>query len=257
MQRIELRSADGVLIPAALHDAGPAAKASVILCHGITVDMDEEGMFVELASVLKEANYSVLRFDFRGHGASTLKSSAFTITGAMHDLWAALVYQRSMSARRIAIVASSFGAVPVCTLLPYFEHDLKCLVLWNPVLDIRATFVNPQTKWGKLNFGPDAYIRARSNGESLIDGKFAMSPVLLEELKYFQPNVALKEVRTKTLILHGDQDEYVPYECSREAKAQNSYVDLFTVMGSDHGFPSDEDLRTVIAKTKEFIDAEN
>ncbi len=32
---------------------------------------------------------------------------------------------------------------------------LHRLVLWNPVLDLRSTFLEPDLPWGKENFRPD------------------------------------------------------------------------------------------------------
>ena len=42
----------------------------IVLCHGITVDKDEGGIFTELARKLAEAGFTVFRFDFRGHEES-------------------------------------------------------------------------------------------------------------------------------------------------------------------------------------------
>src|SRR5512139_821266 len=70
VKRMVLASGDGMRLEAAVHRHAGAAAGAVVLAHGITVDMDEGGMFVSLADRLSEAGFGVLRFSFRGHGGS-------------------------------------------------------------------------------------------------------------------------------------------------------------------------------------------
>ena len=42
----------------------------VILAHGMTVNRDDEGIFVRAESKLNELGFSTLKFDFRGHAKS-------------------------------------------------------------------------------------------------------------------------------------------------------------------------------------------
>src|SRR5258705_3334823 len=85
-QRLEVRSSDGVALDAVACDAAGEARGLVVLVHGITVDMDEGGMFVRLADHLAAAGLASVRFSFRGHGASGGRSQDMTVAGEVLDL---------------------------------------------------------------------------------------------------------------------------------------------------------------------------
>ncbi|MEV4238938.1 alpha/beta fold hydrolase [Nocardia sp. NPDC049737] len=150
MQRLELSSVDGIRLDFAVHHCTVEPTLGVVLLvHGITVDMDEVGgMFVRLAQQLVLQGFDVVRFSFRGHGASGGTQQGVTIAGECLDLQAAVTAVRERFAgQRMSIVAASFGAVSTALSLSWLD-DLYRLVLWNPVLDLR-TFLVPELAWGE------------------------------------------------------------------------------------------------------------
>ncbi len=91
MQQLELVSVDGIRLDAAVHPpVGKQIRGTTIQAHGITADMDEDGMFVQLAERLSDTGFTVLRFSFRGHGRSGSTQRGVTIAGEMLDLQAVL-----------------------------------------------------------------------------------------------------------------------------------------------------------------------
>lgn len=183
-----LYAADGVVLDAAWHRAvGGRARGTVVQAHGINTDMDEGGMFRRLAEGLAGEGFGVLRFSFRGHGRSGGTQRGATIAGEMLDLQAAIEAALQRFDRPLSIVAASFGAVSTCVSLRYLEPDLRSLVLWNPVLDLQRTFVQPSLPWGVENFGPAQQALLASAGFLSIDGTFEMGRVLFEELRYHKP----------------------------------------------------------------------
>jgi uncharacterized protein len=156
MEHVQLTSIDGTPLDAVWHPAQAMGRRGLVVqAHGINADMDEGGMFVRLADRLADADFNVLRFSFRGHGRSGATQRGMTIAGEMLDLQAAVEYVGIRSPRPISIVASSFGAVATSLSLPWLLERTGRLALWNPVLDLRRTFVNPELPWGLGNFGPD------------------------------------------------------------------------------------------------------
>lgn len=155
MTPIHVAASDGVELDAIIHQQDGRFRPTVILAHGITVDMDEGGMFVRLADRLARAGFTTVRFSFRGHGRSGGTQRGATIAGEMLDLDAFVGHARANYPSPLAVVAASFAAVPVALSLPYL-HDLAALVLWNPVLDLRRTFTQPELPWGVDNFGARA-----------------------------------------------------------------------------------------------------
>jgi uncharacterized protein len=251
---LELTTDDGLWLDAVTHPAGGQPRlGTVIQAHGITVTMDEGGMFVCLADRLADSGFDVIRFSFRGHGGSGGTQRGVTIAGEMLDLQAAVVYARRALPGPLSIVAASFGAVATALSLPYLADHLTGLVLWNPVLDLRHTFVEPQLPWGVQNFGPEQQERLRRGGFLLVDGEFELGRVLFEELKVYRPRDAFVACPVPALVLHGDRDSYVSYDIAKDAAAAQGQSQFHTVRGSGHGFDSPDREEEAIAVTVDWL----
>ena len=85
---INLTTVDGLRLDARWHEGG--GDRAVVLAHGLTVDLEENGLFEPLAEKLAARGLSVLRFSFRGHGASDGIDTETTIAGERMDLRAAV-----------------------------------------------------------------------------------------------------------------------------------------------------------------------
>lgn len=251
---LELESIDGIRLHAAVHPAPePSTIGTVVLVHGITANMDEGGMFIRLADRLAEAGFTALRFSFRGHGRSSGTQRGVTIAGEMLDLQAVIDLASTEYPALLSIVAASFGVVPTALSLPYVGDGLTAVVLWNPVLDLRRTFLEPELPWGLENFGPARQKALRSQGFLLVDGEFEMGRVLFEELRLYRPAESLCASGMPALVVHGDKDTYVSYQIAIDAAARRPNTDFHTVAGSDHGFDSREREDEAIAVTVDWL----
>lgn len=251
---MQLASIDGVRLEAAVHPArAQGARGVVIQVHGINADMAEGGMYVRLADSLAEADFNVLRFSLRGHGGSGGTQRGATIAGEMLDFQAAVEYVAERFPGRLSVVASSFGAVATSLSLSWLGERLDRLVLWNPVLDLRRTFVEPELPWGIENFSSEQQKLLSTQGFLLLDGEFEVGRVLFEEFNHYQPMSCLLASEVPTLVVHGDQDSAVSYEIAREASAARRNTEFHTVVGSDHGFDSREREDEAVAVTTTWL----
>ncbi|MGH8903509.1 MAG: alpha/beta hydrolase family protein [Egibacteraceae bacterium] len=243
MAAVQLIAADGARLDAVVHRPQGKPVGTVIQAHGITADKDEGGMFVRLADQLSTAGFTVLRFSYRGHGGSGGTPRGVTIAGELLDLQAAVEHAQDEYPKRLYIVAASFGAVSTALSLPYLEDQLAGLVLWNPVLDLHTTFVEPELPWGLENFSPSQQALLRTQGYLLVDGEFELGRVLFDEFTLYEPLAAFTASSVPTLIVHGDADSYVSYDIARAAATAHRNAQLHTMVGSDHGFdtPDRED----------------
>ena len=200
-------AADGVPLEQALHlSKSTSSLGAVVQLHGINADMNEGGMYVRLADRLAEVGFGVLRFSFRGHGGSGGTQQGATIAGEQLDLQAAIEAARTVLDGPISLVASSFGAVSLCLSLPYLEAELRSLVLWNPVLDLHRTFVEPVLPWGVENFGPEQQALLSTQRFLSVDGEFEVGRVLFEEMRRYLPREKFVASRIPALVVHGDRD---------------------------------------------------
>ncbi len=210
-------------------------------------------MYVRLAEHLADSGFTVLRFSFRGHGNSHGSESGVTIAGEILDLQAAVEVLFRDHKGPLSIVAASFGAVPLALSLPYLSWRLDSLVLWNPVLNLHRTFIEPELPWGLDNFGLRQQEQLHRQGFLLIDGAFQLGWVLFEEMRRYHPDQAFVASRLPALVIHGDRDSYVSYEIAREAAAAQGRCEFHTVVGSDHGFDSPEREEEAIRETVDWL----
>lgn len=253
---LSITTGDGIALEAALHETEHSPKkALVVQVHGITVDMDEGGMFVRLAEKLTDAGFDVLRFSFRGHGRSTGQERGMTIAGEMLDLAAALKFAMGRLASSISIVAASFGAVATCLSLHQYRAQIDALVLWNPVLDLQRTFIHPETPWGQDNFSQEAVAKLRTEGILLIDDEFELGWVAYDEIMLHDPLKAFLRSQVPSLIIHGDADTYIPYSVSSYAAKNHAACEMLTIEGSDHGFDTRAREDQAIEETVRWLNA--
>ncbi len=245
-------SRDGVSLDARVFRA-EHSRGTLLLVHGFSVDLHEEGAFDRLVQRCSEESFSTIRFSFRGHGKSGGTDEEMTIAGERLDLVAAYETMTKSLNPPYAILAASFGAVSTLLELGNLAPRPAALVLWNPVLDIDAVFVHPSTVWGRENFGQRAFDNASQAGYTNVDGVFRASNILLNEMRLYPDNLGHTHLQgIPTLIFHGTKDSYVPL-ASSEAVSALPNVELIEVLNSDHGFPEPQCEERVVADTVGWI----
>ncbi|MFW5420983.1 alpha/beta fold hydrolase [Nocardiopsis sp. CNT-189] len=255
MRTLDVASADGVPLDAVLHSSkGDRSKGTVVQAHGITVDKDEGGMFVRLADTLSDKGFNVVRFSYRGHGKSGGTPRGVTVAGEMLDLQSVIEHALGAWHEPLSVLAASFGAVSSSLLLPVLGDRIDSLVLWNPVLDLEHTFLNPELPWGVENFSPGQQRELDTSGQLLIDGEFPLSPIMWREFSLYDPLGTYTSSRIPSLVVHGDQDGYVSYDIARAAASARAHTDFHTVQGSDHGFDSTEREDEAIRVSVDWLD---
>ncbi|MDS0260320.1 alpha/beta hydrolase [Haloarcula sp. S1CR25-12] len=230
-----IQTADGLELDCVHHPAEGDADGTVLLAHGITQDMDEGGMFTRLAELLAAAGFDAVRFSYRGHGDSDGRPRGVTVAGERLDFEAAFEHARAAFDGPYFVVAKSFGAVSTCLSLDRYSDAISGVVLWNPVLDIDSTFLDPQTPWGREQFTGEALAELRESGSLPLGDGFELGRVLYDELHRYDPGARFAERSMPALVVHGDDDDIVPYEPTKRV-ATESGADFHTVEDTDHAF---------------------
>jgi hypothetical protein len=217
--------------------------AIVILCHGITVDATEVGMFLELREILHAQGFGVIRFDYRCHGISSGAPEEFTLKGEQEDLETIISFAENTWDKQIAILGSSFACSSVIANTMGSDEIPAKIILWNPVVNYEKTFLESSTEWA-------ASILATRDAESLPNWAYASIPntkyyltkKMVEEIRVDKTHEFLESSTIPILIFHGTKDTYVPFDVIEQIAHRNENIQLIVLPDEEHGFPGMRDL---------------
>jgi len=217
-------------------------KTAVLLCHGLLSHRDSATNRA-LADRFLSQEIATLRFDFAGHGSRVDPSDPlgpFTLTRCLAQTSGAIAWLKAQGAERIGIVGSSFGGLVALRTaarhLDIVAVGLKCPVVDYPPLWQARLGEGGMRHWqesGRLVF-------ATHTGRASLPYGFyhdLLSQETGQEAAISNP----------VLIVHGDADEDVPVEQSRELfRRLQSPKALVVLPGADHEFSRPEDFARMI-----------
>ena len=230
---------DGLKLNYVFSRALSVTIGDVLLAHGITADLNEhEGLFRKAADEFTARGMNVLRFDFRGHGSSSVPQERADIEGEILDIAAASDDLFKRTGNKQAVLGCSFGAVSASRLVADRQGDVVvAFVMWNPVLDVRATFVRPGTEWSRQAINEESLPKINSGelAHVMLDD-FRLGKKMVREMQETALPAPLTSISVPILAFHGDADDIVPYPLTRAALQGREKTDLRTLIGAGHGF---------------------
>lgn len=230
----------------------PSHTSVCIFAHGITAEKTEGGILNRQAEELNTRQISTIQFDFVGHGESDIKDSEMTIAKEVSDLEAVIDAVKDF--KKVYLLAASFGAVATGLLPASYKDRLDRLCLWNPVLSLKKTFVEPQLPWQFANFGREkleSAISARRNIK--IDNAFEIGPGFMQEVIDIEMIERFSEFSQPICVIHGDRDTYVSYDVAQHFCSMAPNRKFVRVPESEHGFGRPQDEALVMKSTTEFF----
>ncbi|MDD5556748.1 MAG: alpha/beta hydrolase [bacterium] len=218
-------------VPGAPHE--PPFPALVML-HGFTGNrIESHRLFVKAARRFADDGILALRFDFRGCGESDGDFEDLTVDGEMADARAALEFVRrrdDVIRDRVGLLGFSFGGAIAACVAAAPGADVRCLVLWAAVADLRRAFTLKATERIVSDFGRRPVHDLHGN---------ALSQRLLDELFAFRPAERAAGWRGPALVVHGAEDRGVPPDDAarwREALSRGGEVEVRMIEGAGHTF---------------------
>jgi len=239
----------------------------VVLCHGFLSNKNSTTNKV-LTAQLVEQDIATLRFDFFGQGESQGPFERITVSIALAQALAALDLAASKGHRRIGLIGSSFGGLVAILAAAQWSHPpapgaiaptrpepakpgscpegrapsraLACLGLKCPVPDFEEML--------RLEFGPEGIAEWKRTG-TIPDvtgrhDRVKLHFAFCEDCARHKGYEAASAVAAPTVIVQGDQDEYVPlHQSQRLMESLTTEKALHVLPGADHGFSKGDDFR--------------
>ena len=237
---------DGIRLDAVLDrpENGAEKCPLVILVHGFT-GYKEEPHIRAAAEAFCESGLAVLRADLYGHGQSDGSFENHTLFKWLNNLLTLVEYARGLDfVTDLYLCGHSQGGLAV-TLAAGMTGDLiRGLIPMSPALMIpdgaRKGFLLGET-FDPVHI-PDFLVSW--DGRKLKGNYIRVAQTIY-------PERAMERYQGPVLLIHGDEDEAVPLQCSVEAAKRFKNAELKIIPGDDHCYT--RHLDQVTAALKEWI----
>ncbi|CAE6688814.1 MAG: alpha/beta fold hydrolase [Nitrospira sp.] len=251
-ESVTLQDKAGARISAVLAAPRSATNSAAVLCHGFLSHKNSSSNQA-LATLLMERGIATCRFDCYGHGESDGPFAALTTTIGVAQTMHVLQYLVSRGYQRLALIGSSFGGL--LSILAAAEwtraHEaqpvtvppLACLALKCPVVDFGEELrlelgAQGLQEWKRTDSIPDLH-----GGPTRVPLNYAFYEDCLQQIAY-EP---ARRITAPTLIVQGDEDEYVPlHQSQRLFDALPGPKHLEILPGADHRFTKPSDFQRML-----------
>ena len=209
--------------PAWLFEAEPASKRWVIQVHGRAVTRTET---LRAVPAFHDAGYTSLLISYRNDGVAPASDDARYALGdtEWEDVEAAIQFAIEAGAREIVLMGWSMGgAVVLQTVTRTTASVIRGVVLESPVIDwVTALDYQARLLGLPLFITHGVYRLIASRWASRITGQ--ARPIDLARLDFVR---RATELSLPILLLHSDDDGYVPVEASAALAAARSDIVTF------------------------------
>ncbi|MCR4939405.1 MAG: lysophospholipase [Treponemataceae bacterium] len=221
----------------------PAGKEKCPLCiliHGFTGHM-EEAHLIAAQKAMNECGLAVLRVEMYGHGKSDGEFKNHTLYKWVSNALAVVKYAKSLDfVTELYICGHSQGGLLVMLIAGMCPDDFKAVIPLSP-----AWCIPEGARQGNLlglAFDPQHIPEKIAVGNVELSGDYARVAQTIhaedEIARYHGP----------VLIIHGDEDEAVPFIFSVQAQKLYDKAQLVKIEGDDHCFTKHLDKMTAAIK---------
>ena len=235
----EIRNPQGEKIDYAYHDAG--SRAVVVVGHGVTGNKDRE-FVLALAGGLAAAGVAALRFSFSGNGDSEGRFEDSCPSKEVRDLVAVV---DALDGRPVIYAGHSMGGA-VGVMCSVHEPRITGLI---SLAGMVHTAKFAKTEFGDVTPG---------QGGMWDMPECPLSQIFLDDMNTIDSVIEFgPHVKVPWLLVHGDADDVVPIEESREIFARaNEPKELIEIPRCSHVFDAETDadaLPTMVSKVTEWV----
>ena len=250
MEETTLTFQDGAdnSVSAILAEPDRKSDRAIILCHGF-LSTKESRTNLRLTELLVAQGISTFRFDWFGMGDSEGDFGRITVSTCCDQLEHAFTLMREHGYSELGIIGSSFGGL-LTILVGQAHPELRAIGLKCPVPDFPEMLEHEFgsdgiEEWKRTNYIPDV-----TGGTAPIFLDFSF----YESCRAFNAYEAARKINAPVLIVHGQEDELVPFHQIRQLEdALPGDKELVLLPGADHQFGRPEDFRHMTVRLANWM----
>jgi pimeloyl-ACP methyl ester carboxylesterase len=226
------------------HPPGGTCRGVVVYVHGFSSNQQGGGKAGALAARCREMGFAFLAFDHRGHGASSGSMQDMTVTRNVEDLDAVLSALAG-SFEQCMLVGSSMGAQTAAWYAAAHPERVTACALLAPGFSFLKDQLDglDATQLAALESQGSVRMRTRSASAPAAAGvECTLGLELQRDLERHTVDALLARYRTPTLLVHGLQDDWVPWTGSVDFARRSAArpLELLLIAGADHGLREHE-----------------
>ena len=238
---------DGIKLHAKLEmpeDYSTGKCPLVIVVHGFTGHMEEDHI-TGTANAVREAGFAALRVEMYGHGKSDGEFRDHTLYKWVTNMLRVVEYARTLDfVSDLYLCGHSQGGLLVMLIAGMCPDHFKAIIPMSPAWMIPEYARKGEIlgiKFDPLNI-PDKLVHW---DDRVLSGDY----LRVAQTIHVEDEIA--RYSGPVLIIHGDEDEAVPYEYGVKAAELYSNAQLVTIKGDDHCYA--KHLDQVLEAVKEFL----
>ncbi len=238
---------DGLRLHAKLDLPGDRARYPlVIVLHGFTGNMEERHILA-VSEAMREVGYATLRVELYGHGQSDGTFAEHNLYKWLNNVFAVTDYARSLDfVTDLYLCGHSQGGLTTMLAAGMMPETFRGILPLSPALSLLTGARN-----GRLlgvDFDPDHIPDTFEYAGMPLRGTY----VRVAQTLYAEP--VFSRFKGPVLLIHGDEDELVPFQDSVEAVKLYEHAKLVRIAGDTHGY--DFHLDQVTEAVKAFLSAQ-
>ncbi|MBE6019942.1 MAG: alpha/beta fold hydrolase [Clostridiales bacterium] len=216
-----------------------------IVIHGLTGHM-EETHIIAVAETFNSLGIASLRVEMYGHGKSGGSFENHNLFKWLNNAMTVVDYAKTLDfVTDMYICGHSQGGVNAIMLAGMMPDIFRAAIPLSP-----AVMITEGARSGRIltgSFDPDHVPDEMwANSEQKVNGNYIRAAQMLDV------DWAISHYKNPVLIVHGDEDEAIPVEYSREAAAKYSDAKLVIIPGDDHCY--NYHLDQVLEAVKTFME---
>ena len=197
-----------------------------ILVHGFTGHMEEDHI-VAVQKAMNEAGISVLRAEMYGHGQSDGEFKNYTLYKWVTNALSVVAYAKTLDfVTDLYMCGHSQGGMLTMLIGGMCPDDFKAIIPLSPAWMIPETARNGSVLG--VNFDPQHIPEKLSFDDRELSGDY----IRVAQTIHVEDEIA--RYNGPVLIIHGDDDEAVPYSYGVKAAQMYKNAKLVTIHGDDH-----------------------